>query len=45
MHNIAMLRKELGAASAEPLILALLARGESCSGCWLRESAALIQHH
>jgi DNA-binding PadR family transcriptional regulator len=29
MHNGAMLRKELVAASAEPLILSLLANGES----------------
>src|SRR6476620_1578127 len=29
MHNASMLRKELVAASAEPLILSLLSRGES----------------
>lgn len=29
MHSVTMIRKELVAASAEPLILALLARGES----------------
>ena len=29
MHSVAMIRKELVAASAEPLILALLAKGES----------------
>lgn len=29
MHNVSMVRKELVAASAEPLILSLLAKGES----------------
>ena len=40
MHNASMIRKELVAASAEPLILSLLARGESYGYAIIQEIKA-----
>ena len=40
MHRIAMIRKELVAASAEPLILSLLANGESYGYAIIQEIKA-----
>ena len=40
MYNVPMIRKELVAASAEPLILSLLARGESYGYAILQEIKA-----
>lgn len=40
MHRIAMIRKELVAASAEPLILSLLAKGESYGYAIIQEIRA-----
>ena len=39
MYHVPMIRKELVAASAEPLILSLLARGESYGYAIIREVA------
>ena len=40
MHSVAMIRKELIAASAEPLILSLLSRGESYGYAIIQEVKA-----
>lgn len=40
MHSIAMIKKELVAASAEPLILSLLSRGESYGYAIIQEIKA-----
>ncbi len=40
MHSVSMIRKELVAASAEPLVLALLARGESYGYAIIQEVKA-----
>lgn len=44
MHNGAMIRKELVAASAEPLVLSLLARGESYGYAIIQEIKARSQN-
>jgi PadR family transcriptional regulator, regulatory protein PadR len=44
MHNITMIRKELVAASAEPLILSLLARGESYGYAIIQDIKARSQN-
>jgi DNA-binding PadR family transcriptional regulator len=44
MHIVSMLRKELVAASAEPLILSLLARGESYGYAIIQEIKARSQN-
>lgn len=44
MHIAAMIRKELVAASAEPLILSLLARGESYGYAIIQEIKARSQN-
>src|SRR6185295_16653653 len=44
MHNASMIRKELVAASAEPLVLSLLAKGESYGYAFIQEIRSRSQN-
>jgi PadR family transcriptional regulator PadR len=45
MHSVHMIRKELVAASAEPLILSLLSKGESYGYAIIQEIKARSNNH